>query len=43
MKDYKLKLSLGIYTSRVHWVGRGTGTPQDRDEVNRREVCERDG
>ena len=24
----------------IHWVGRGTGTPEDRDEVNRREVCE---
>ena len=22
---------------------RGTGTPKDRDEVNRREVCECDG
>ena len=30
-------------TSRIHWVGRGTGTPKDRDEVNRREVCECDG
>ena len=24
-------------------VRRGTGTPKDRDEVNRREVCECDG
>jgi hypothetical protein len=24
-------------------VDRGTGTPKDRDEVNRREVCECDG
>jgi hypothetical protein len=21
--------------SRIHWVARGTGTPKDRDEVNR--------
>jgi 5-methylcytosine-specific restriction endonuclease McrA len=27
----------------VHWVAWGTGTPKDRDEVNRREVCECDG
>ncbi len=26
-----------------HWVVRGTGTPKDKDEVNRREVCECDG
>ncbi len=26
--------------SRIHWVARGTGTPKDRDEVNKREVCE---
>jgi hypothetical protein len=32
-----------IYTSRIHWVPRGTGTPKDRDEVNRREICECDG
>ncbi len=25
---------------RIHWVARGTGIPKDRDEVNRREVCE---
>ncbi len=29
--------------SRIHWVDRGTGTPKDRDEVNKREVCECDG
>ncbi len=29
--------------SRIHWVVRGTGTPKDRDEVNRRDVCECDG
>jgi len=26
--------------SHTHWVGRGTGTPKDKDEVNRQEVCE---
>ena len=29
--------------SRIHWIARGTGTPKDRDEVNRRDVCECDG
>jgi hypothetical protein len=29
--------------TRIHWVVRGTGTPKDRDEGNRREVCECDG
>jgi hypothetical protein len=24
----------------IHWVARGTGTPKDRYEVNRRDVCE---
>jgi hypothetical protein len=34
----------GIYAALMHWVDRGTGTPKDRDEVNRREVfCECDG
>ena len=44
MKDYKLKLrNLHVSDSRrIHWVGRGTGTPKDRDEVNRREVYECD-
>ena len=41
MKDYKLKLRK--LRTRIHWVDRGTGTPKDRDEVNRREVCECDG
>ena len=41
MKGYKLKLM--NYTPLIHWVGRGTGTPKDRDEVNKREVCECDG
>ena len=35
--------SWGIYTSRIHWVVWGTGTPQDKDEVTKREVCECDG
>ncbi len=26
--------------SHRHWVGRGTGTPKDKDEVKRREVFE---
>jgi len=26
-----------------HWVGRGTGTPKDKDVVNRQEVCEWEG
>jgi hypothetical protein len=25
------------------WVGRGTGTPKDKDELNKREVCECEG
>jgi hypothetical protein len=29
--------------SQIHWVGRGTGTPKDKDEVNKREVSECDG
>jgi hypothetical protein len=32
-----------IYTSHIHWVDRGTETPKDKDEVNRRDVCECDG
>ncbi len=28
---------------RIHWVVRGTGTPKDKDEVNKSEVCECDG
>ncbi len=40
MKDYKLKLRK---VPLLHWVGRGTGTPKDIDEVNNREVCECDG
>ena len=33
----------GTSTTRIHWVARGTGTPKDRDEVNKRDVCECDG
>jgi hypothetical protein len=29
--------------SRIHWVARETGTPKDKDEVNKREACECDG
>jgi hypothetical protein len=36
MKD-KIK-NYGRYTFLIHWVGRGTGTPKVRDEVNNREV-----
>jgi hypothetical protein len=25
--------------SLIHWVARETGTPKDRDEVNKREPC----
>ncbi len=32
-----------IYTTRIHWVPRGTGTPKDSDEVNRRDVSKCDG
>jgi hypothetical protein len=38
MKEYKLKLT-DLHVS-IHWVARGTGTPKDKDEVNRRKVCE---
>jgi len=31
---------LWIYTSQIHWLVGGTGTPKDRHEVNRREVYE---
>jgi hypothetical protein len=36
MKDSKLNMR------NLHF-GRGTGTPKDKDEVNRREVCECEG
>ncbi len=38
--DYKLR---DLRASHTHWVGRGTGTPKDKDEVNKREVCECEG
>jgi hypothetical protein len=41
MKDYKLKLR-DLRASHT-LVGRGTGTPKDKDEVNKREVCECEG
>ena len=34
MKDYNTK-NKEIYASPIHWVGLGTGTPKDRDEVNK--------
>jgi len=37
------KMVHGIYTSHIHCVVWGTGTPKNRDEVNRREVWECDG
>ena len=33
----------GIYESHIHWVDRGTGTPIDKDEVNRRDLWVCDG
>jgi hypothetical protein len=39
MKDYKRR----DLHARTHWVGRGTETPKDKDEVNNREVCECEG
>ncbi len=32
-----------IYIPHIHWVTRGTGTPKDKDEVDKREDCECDG
>jgi hypothetical protein len=29
--------------SRIHWVVRGTGTPEDKDEVSNHEPSECDG
>ena len=29
--------------TRMYWVARGTGKPEDKDEVNKREACECDG
>ena len=39
----KTKVEESTNTSSIHWVARGTGTPKDKDEVNRRDVCECDG
>ncbi len=41
MKDSKSKMRV-IYMTHIHWVVRGTGTPKDKDEVNKREVSECD-
>jgi hypothetical protein len=41
MKEYKLKLR--NLRDLIHWVGLGTGTPKDKDEINKREVCECEG
>ncbi len=41
--DERLKTKVEESTRRgprMYSVGRGTGTPKDRDEVNRRDVCE---
>jgi hypothetical protein len=43
MKDYKLKQRNLRASHTLSWVGLGTGTPKDRDEVNKRDVCECDG
>jgi hypothetical protein len=32
-----------VFTRLTHWVGRETGTPKDKDEVNKREVGECEG
>jgi hypothetical protein len=37
------RLQTKRFTRLSHWVGRGTGTPKDKDEVNKREVCECEG
>jgi hypothetical protein len=40
---WKTKLKLRkIYTPHIQWVVRGTGSPKDKDEVNRRDVSECD-
>jgi hypothetical protein len=41
--DERLKTKPEESAPRIHWVSRGTGTPKDRDEVNRRDVYECDG
>ena len=32
------RLKIEVEESTRHWVARGTGTPKDNDEVNRRDV-----
>ena len=42
--DERLKTKSEESTRLVrHWIGRGTGTPKDKAEVNRQEVCECEG
>jgi hypothetical protein len=41
--SWKTKDKESRYMSPIHWVVRGTGTPKDKDEVNRRDVFECDG
>ncbi len=41
--DERLKTKNEVYTPLRHCVGRGTGTPKDKDEVNRQEVCKCEG
>jgi hypothetical protein len=38
--DERQKTKKEESTPHRHWVGRGTGIPKDKDEVNRREVFE---
>jgi hypothetical protein len=40
---YECRCDERLKTKGEEWVARGTGTPNDRDEVNRRDVCECDG
>ena len=42
MKDYKLKKRNLLSSPTLGWSW-NRGTPKDRDEVNKREVCECDG
>jgi hypothetical protein len=39
----KIKIKCICESRCIHWVGRGDGTPEDRDEVSSRDVCECDG
>ena len=39
----RLQTKRFVVFPRTHWVGRVTGTPKDKDEVNKREVCECEG